>query len=882
MFDFRNAVFSQIQNVETEPEIIEIAEKLRPIAEPNDELYKTVLEEALNSIRVNIGNSFKIENEKKIIPWFDSYYKELGHTRWERYETYLLRNQNFPKKVVQSMKENLSKIIELSGNPNGSNYLRKGLVIGDVQSGKTANYVGLMNLAADVKYKVIIVLTGTTNTLREQTQVRIEEGFGKAGLYRGVSEIDFPEYYGFITPVYLTSREHDFSKNSKKNFQSSVESTVEQVIMVTKKNATSLKNIHDWLVKYSKKKNNNKIDYSLMLIDDEADFASVNTREEDNPTIINKRIRSILQLFTKSSYIGFTATPYANIFIEPNTDDEMIGQDLFPSDYIYVLGESDDYLGVQKVFNEDPIYPNILQHIENSEVDTYLPLKHKKDDIFNSLSPSMKHAINVFLIANTIRDLRGKLNSHRSMLFNVSRFINLHYQIKNTITDYVDDAKRAIRLYSKLPMQEALKVPIIQEIKNSFEKEYLSKTEEDIDFETILKKMNDSIYRIKVVIVNADNKELDYRQDEDEGVRTIVVGGFALSRGLTLEGLMISYFYRNSLMYDSLLQMGRWFGYRNGYNDLCRIYMTEKVIEDFKFIALATKELKEDLQINSKKGLTPLDFGIKVRTGQVGLIITARNKMRSSKDIIARANFSKDIIETTVFSIDEEKFTKPNIELIKELIERNKSKITNEIYPGTKQAKGLRDIEKSEIIWFLERYICVNQASKFDSQLIINWLNVNELDILSKWDIAFAEGSQNEIPFNYGNDIIGPSLMRKVYEHGGNPDYYKNSGSRLGSPSDGRYGLTAEKVEAVKKIHKEIDDEKSISQKEYFMKYVDRKPILIIYNIVPTYNEQTIISSYLPLISVGIPELDIKQAKYIEYRVNKIYQEIDNPENEEE
>lgn len=884
---FRSLVFSQLDVAETEPDIISVVETIRAYLlqlnqEVSDELYESVMEEALHSIRVSMGKSFTIEGDNKVIPWFENYYKNLGHTRWDRYQNYLLKNRNLPKKVVFSMRDNLMKIIELAGDPNDENFLRKGLIIGDVQSGKTANYVGLMNLAIDVKYKVIIVLTGTTNTLREQTQIRIEEGLGKANLDVGVKESKLPEYQSFLDPIYLTSRENDFLVSSKNNFQASVESTREPVVIVTKKNSTALKNIYEWLVNYSKRKNDNKIDYSLMLIDDEADFASVNTKNDDNPTIINRRIRSILQLFTKSSYIGFTATPYANIFIEPDTNDEMYGQDLFPSDYIYVLGESEDYMGVQSVFDDEPKYPEILQSINPKEVDSYLPLKHKKNDIFDSLSPTMRHSINVFLLANAIRDIRGHAKSHRSMLINVSRFVNMHDQIKLVTQEYLEDVKRSVRLYSKLPFDDAIDNYLIKSLYESYENEYESKLKDELSFIEILSHLNEAIFRVKVVIVNSNSKELNYLDNQVEGERVIVVGGFALSRGLTLEGLMVSFYYRNSVMYDSLLQMGRWFGYRKGYEDLCRIYMTEKVIDDFRFIALATKELKEDLKVNSDRGLTPLDFGIKVRTGQVGLIITARNKMGSSKELTARAHFTKDIIETTVFSTDVEKFINPNNELIKTLVDRNHSKISNSMYPGSKDSLGLKDVDKDEIIWFLNNYVSIDLASKFDSNLIIKWLEANNIDQLHTWDVAFSEGSLTDIIFDYGHGIQGASLKRTVLEHGEKNDYYRTTKSRLGSPSDGRYGLNKDELDLVLMVHKETSDKKSIPQKEYFIKDINRKPILIIYSIVPVLENDYIADTFIPLISIGIPELDQNKTTYVEYRVNRVYLDLELPETEEE
>lgn len=885
---FSNMLISATANIETEPEIIALAEQLRKgvpaFKDLSDSEYDEAVNLAIETILVSVGENYVIEATKHK-PWFEAYYKELsGATRWDRYSDYLLQKKHFPKKVIQSMKESLFKITDLLGDPNGENFKRKGLIVGDVQSGKTANYVGLMNLATDVNYKVIIVLTGTTNTLREQTQLRIEDGLGISKGNKGVKSISNAHYKDFIDPAYLTSFEDDFKTSSKKNFQHSIEATKVPIVLVTKKNSTSLKNIYDWLFEYSKKSNADHINSSLLLIDDEADFASVNTKsEEEKPTAINRKIRDILELFTKSSYIGFTATPYANIFIDPEDDNEMYGQDLFPRDYIFILGESEEYVGVQSIFSDDDdvaVNRRMLVNLNPDEVGTYLPLKHKKLDSFEHLSPSMKEAINLFLIANVIRDMRNSKKSHRSMLLNVSRFMKIHEQIKVAVTEYLDKVKRDIRLNGKLPYEEAIKIPTIGSLKETFEKYYEDNLDPSTTFQEILPNMNDSIYRIKVGVVNADSKDVDYIQNEEEGERIIVIGGFALSRGLTLEGLIISYYYRNSVMYDSLLQMGRWFGYRKGYEDLCRIFMTPKVINDFKFIALATQELKDDLEINSKRGLTPMDFGIKVRSGQVGLIITARNKMRKGEQITAQVDFSKDIIETTTLNLKDGNFNDHNFQMIRAFINENKDKIVSNIYPSDKnEALGIVGVDKSKVIEFIKDYVPEKSSSKFDSELIIKWLRTNDSELLREWDFAFVTGEKKDMKFDYGNGIVGACSVRSLIKASNDLEHegvYKNGNSRLGSPTDGRYGLSVAQLE---KFKGSISKKGTISQKEYFDQIVEHRPIVLVYSVIPKIDGvERIDLEPIPMISLGIPDLGTGKSKKVQYKVNKIYLDFEVPE----
>ncbi|TLQ06958.1 hypothetical protein FEZ48_08115 [Marinilactibacillus psychrotolerans] len=877
MYNFEQMLLSQISNVKTEPEIIELAEKLRDSGlfdYLSSEMYQNALDNAIDTLNISFGESYSVESQDKHDPWFESFYKELGITRWDRYVDYLQSQKRFAPAVINGMRENLFKITDLLGNPNGENFKRKGLVVGDVQSGKTANYVGLMNLATDANYKLIIVLTGTTNKLREQTQIRIEEGLGISSSSRkdkGVTSIKNATYKDFMPPMYLTSKTDDFNKNSVKN-AISLEQTTVPIVIVTKKNTNALKSIYSWIDEYSRIQNHDHIDSSVLMIDDEADFASVDTsKDEEQPTAINSSIRKILELFTKSSYIGFTATPFANIFIDPENDSQMLGQDLFPSDYIYVLGESKEYLGVQQIFSENAAHGKMLVPLKEEYIEeTYLPLKHKKDSSFERLSPSMMDAINVFFIANVIRDLRGDENSHRSMLFNISRYSDMHTNIKDIVQEYILSLQKDIRLNGKLPIEEAMKKESIVSMSKSYEKHYLN-LKEGYTFEAVLRNMNDSVHRIKVAIINKDNKGVDYLAGNEEK-RVIVIGGFSLSRGLTLEGLMVSYYRRNSVTYDSLLQMGRWFGYRPNYEDLVRIYMSDDVISDFEFIAMATKELKEDLELNSNRGLTPRQFGIKVRSGQIGLIITARNKMGTGSKMTASVDFNKDIVETLAISIEEKEANQKNINVITELIENNRDQLSESIHPNRKNVlPGLINIDKVHVIQFLREFIPF-RGSKFDSSLIIKWLNSNESPILSKWDFAFVSGT-GQNTFDFGNNVKGNTSVRTMIKAKGIQGIYKSKNSRLGSPTDGAFGLSKVQYDNVKSYNR---NKGTIPQKNYFDESLNRKPIIIIYAIEPydSGTKNVLTDQVIPMISIGIPDLGKGRSHRVDYVVNKLYQEV--------
>ena len=246
-----------------------------------------------------------------------------------------------------------------------NSFLYRGLCIGDVQSGKTSTYIGLINKAADAHYRVIILLTGTIEKLRRQTQQRIDEGFigldsyaftlEKDNVQVGVGAID-PNTSGWA----VTSTTSDFNAATAKKIVGQLNNISAPVILVLKKNKSVLEKLERWLRFYNANKTTKKIDLPMLLIDDEADNASVNTKKDDEVTAINKGIRKLLVLFEKANYVGFTATPYANIFIDPDTEKEMLDHDLFPRDFIYALEAPSNYIGARSIFGENAPYAYML------------------------------------------------------------------------------------------------------------------------------------------------------------------------------------------------------------------------------------------------------------------------------------------------------------------------------------------------------------------------------------------------------------------------------------------------------------------------------------------------------------------------------------------
>jgi len=875
--DFKNMIKSYLASNEVydEKEIDRIIRELKL-----SPLFKDITESDISLIRKEIHAEYLITLDKGIgiilpyKPWFMNRKKELSMSYWERYKTYLLNDKGFSVPTVNTMDSVSDELTDLLGDPYQLNFQRRGLIIGDVQSGKTANYSGLICKAADAGYKVIVLLTGTIERLRRQTQKRIDEAFtGRDSNFMMKQkdvEVGVGKYDRSLKAVSFTTKISDFKAQQANNLGLPLDSLNDPAIFVIKKNVNALNKLNDWFKRLNTN-GNNKIDKSLLMIDDESDNASINTNSEDrDPTKTNALIREMLSMFNRASYVGFTATPFANIFIDPETNEQMANEDLFPKDYIYTLNPPSNYIGARNIFPEEAKYRSMLKIIEDGEI--YYPLDHKKEMTFSELSPSLCDAINTFLLANVIRDLRGDITAHRSMLVNISRFNNCQGQIYDLINNYLKDIQSSVKLYASLPSSEALCNKNIEVLKKTYDTEY---SNVGFKWEDIQKQLYESIVSVQVTIVNRNNSgTLNYEENEENGLRIIAVGGLSLSRGLTLEGLVVSYFYRNSKMYDTLMQMGRWFGYRTNYEDLCRIWMSEENINWYEYISEATDELRRDVRRMRDLGLTPLDFGFRVRSDIDTLLVTARNKMRTSKEIKQNVSLSGEVVETPYIFNNQNKngLNYDNVKiLIQELKKQNK-------YPTKDLATnkyGFFEIEKKYIIDLLKKCDFPYANSHFDGEAIAKFIENYAGDELNYWDIVFpsGDGSINKslldgITIQYSKrsyDIVSSSqeLIR-----------ISKSKIRLGSLGDTRFGLTKEEINLAKNEYFKIHNgAKTVSDKAYFTQQIKRKPLLLIYLIELNNNPDypTNVSTPLVGLEIGIPELHDEKTKYATYKINKIF-----------
>lgn len=770
-------------------------------------------------IRMDLGQT--LVDEAEHVPWLDARRGSIDPFYWERYKQLLLRS-GWPPLVLATLDRATDELLDLLGDPmREGGWKRRGLVMGDVQSGKTASYAGLICKAADAGYRMIILLTGTLENVRRQTQERLDSGFvgfdsrdylGRGALQQkhhiGVGLID-----GRRDGVVFTSSDHDFRKNAASALNISLNAVNEPVLVVTKKNKSVLDRLTTWLRVHNADREG-KIDVPMLLIDDEADNASVNTRDPKNPTSININIRGLLELFRRSTYVGFTATPFANIFIEPDTTDEMLGDDLFPKDFIHVLEPPTNYVGMHALF--PPLDPEDdvdqeerggpIQTIDDAE--DWLSPGHRSTAEPEGLPESLRNALRAFLITCAIRDLRdehgfpgGGGGIHRSMLVNVTHFTAVQDKVANELHLELEKVRQAVRLHGALPPDQAAQQSVeIGELAATFDRLFINS---GLSWTAVLERLHEAIGPVRVQPVNQRTgaKSLDYRAiDGPPGLRVIAVGGNALSRGLTLEGLSTSYFLRNSRAYDTLLQMGRWFGYREGYGDLCRLWVTEEAEGWYRHIADATAELKRDFARMKRRQATPMEFGLRVRTHPDTLLITARNKMTSGLELAVAThdvNLLGRQIETSRLYSDRQR-NDHNLSRVQNLYER----LTHNGSPPKESPFGgaliWTDVSAELIADFLESFAVHPFNYDFQGDSIADFLRQSAQardEVLSTWTVALpTSGEAGSVQISALNRDVNARLRRvAVNAHDGSL-LVSGKSARVGGKADVRHGLSREQI----------------------------------------------------------------------------------------
>ncbi|WP_308538696.1 Z1 domain-containing protein [uncultured Pantoea sp.] len=877
----------------TEVEFDEISEKLRKLLEPlypvTDDEFNKLKRRLKEKIVVKMDLGFFITDKKhQHKSWLPSRRINLDFYFSKRYKMYLEEVKGWNSRVSSSLDRVSEEIVDLLGDPKSSDsFQRRGLVLGDVQSGKTANYTAICNKAADTGYNVIIVLAGTMENLRRQTQERLDAEFsGRKSEYlldpkRDIANIPVGvgKYGNKKRIESFTSVLKDFDKNILIQLSLSLQG-VNTAVFVIKKNKSILNNLIRWL------KSNNAdatgtISKSLLLIDDEADNASVNTNDpEKDPTAINKAIRSLLKLFRQASYLGITATPYANIFIDPDNLDEMTGDDLFPRDFIYTLSPPSNYIGAESIFggNEDAPakYEEALEAIYPKEMDSFFPFNHKKELVVTTLPPSMIEAMSYFLLATAIRDIRGDSNSHHSMMIHTSRFTNVQNQIRDLAGEWVLKIRSDLQNYANLTENESDRISNIAYLKSIWIKYNLAYKAGNIDnpmpwHQFLSKYLYKAVSPIDVRAVNqkSGSTSLNYFNHKDDGLRVIAVGGNSLSRGLTLEGLCVSYFYRRSIMYDTLLQMGRWFGYRPNYDDLFKIWISSEAIDWYGYITTAAEELKLEIARMKNANLTPMDFGLKVRQDPASLIVTAKNKMRAATYVKRPITVSGRLLETPRLKSDPRTLNL-NEETFRDFVKR-----LSEI--GTKIERSdakffWENIHKDQIEQLLRDFKTHPWHLNFQGSALADFIR-DDFNMTS-WDVYIAQGNSNKsVLLDYDDTVIEIFPESRTVKAAGSQICISGTKVRVGAGGATKVGLNDEQKKTAESIFKKDNPKvQRVPDKAYLS--IERKPILILHVIkVDKSNNSQIeeninVPDHLFAIGIGIPANG--QEKTANYMVNPV------------
>jgi hypothetical protein len=556
-------------------------------------------------------------------PWY------VGPTEndimWPTYKKVLVDGSWSPEDIG-AVDSASSKILSFLQPPGAGSIDTRGLVIGYVQSGKTSNYTALIAKAADVGYRFFIILTGIIEALRQQTQERIESDLINRQ----------PAHW-----VQLTRWHSDFDQHVNVN-AFLADHANQYTVAVVKKNGPILRRLLSW-VRGAREEILRSC--PVLVIDDEADLASINTSKGEVRTTINRLILEILSVLPKAAYVGFTATPFANVLIDP-TD-----RDLYPKDFIIDLPRPMSYFGPERLFGRDRITPDepdnaidgldMIRTVHDREVLSLKPAGPSGRHFFvPMLVPTLRRACSYFWMASAARRVRGQTQEHSTMLIHTSMYASVHEAFRQPI----DSVKACI--LSALATTDKYYLGKLRGLWEEEQRRVGPQEENEIkvSFDALLEQLPRVVQDTEFKVENSVSaSRLEYRSP---GRTYIVVGGNVLSRGLTLHGLVVSYFVRSASAYDTLLQMGRWFGYRRGYSDFPRIWMTDELKSNFYDLATVEKEIRNDIEVYEKEKVTPLQFAVRIRE-HPDLTITSPMKMRNAID--AKVSYSGQRPQTFLF-----------------------------------------------------------------------------------------------------------------------------------------------------------------------------------------------------------------------------------------
>lgn len=724
--------------------------RLETLGESVPEALATVPEH----LRAEVRSRWEENNQQSIRPanvisgpggrrtWFADWDPSTGYY-WRRLRTYLLDDVGRGEREIESLDDSSDLVLSHLEDPRASGpqtFRVQGLVLGYVQSGKTANYAALIAKAADVGYKLVIVLSGIHNALRQQTQRRLDRELGLS-----TEGVGLPEVGRRWIAITTSDLNGDFRPGT---LNANVLQGNEIVLAVVKKNATVLRRLASWMGQAAPR------ELPVLVIDDEADQASINTggnrmpleeiadltpddvegedsQDELSPSAINSMIRDLLKTFGRVSYVGYTATPFANVLINHEAIDREVFEDLYPRDFIVALPEPAGYVGAETLFGREAIYGDlggsqgidVIRLVPEDEIQLLLPGAGESETFEPAIVPSLQAAIHDFVLAAAARMFRAG-DTAASMLIHTHQRIRIQNELAEYVREFVTDLRQRWR-YDRETIEGALR----QRWEESFRPLTASlDLQRDVPFEELTPTI-DRLFRdplLVLVLNSASDDVLDF--DADPNLKAILIGGNRLSRGLTLEGLLVSYFVRNTRYFDTLLQMGRWFGFRREYLDLTRLWTTARLSTWFRDLALAEEELRAEIARYEKEGLTPRDFGVRIRM-HPAMLITARNKMGSARQI--SQNYAGQLIQTINYRLNDIEWLRTNLDATRRFL----SSLGNPAFDGAKYVWA--NLPSEAIQGYLREYNTHSEATTVDAEFIAQYIaRQNQQGELIDWTVA--------------------------------------------------------------------------------------------------------------------------------------------------
>ena len=753
-----------------------------------DEMY----DDLLTALDTEVEDGSTFVDTRNHEEWLMAARSHIQWDCWKRYEEYLatgdsdLKVKPLPDAVIRGIDRTSEAILRNLENPHREGcWDRRGMLVGNVQSGKTGNYLGLVCKAIDAGYKLIVIMAGLNNDLRSQTQERLDAaviGYSSHSATRnnriGVGKL-FKEDSG-VTSVTGADASGDYRKVVFSNVTCSLKG--QAIVYVVKKNVTPLTNF----LEFAKSMRNAEMihDVPLLMIDDEADNASINVGhgrrrrkgepiQEDDPSTINGLIRKILKTFDKVGYVGCTATPFANIFIAPDFDlnRSEYGDDLFPQAFIHCLPPPPPtYMGPTRVFGlqkdsltgqeaKDPL--PLIRTME--DYDVIFPEKHDKNLIVSALPLSLQRAVKAFILSCAVRSARGQRDKHMSMLVHVTRFVDVQKQVVELLQDYMFDIKSLLDTETTQQYRYLME-DLVDLWANDFQPTTLKMNQIEatigqsykaVTWEQVREHLREAANRIEVRGINGDSASgnLDYANYKDEGASFIAVGGNKLSRGLTLEGLSVSYYTRMTKMYDTLLQMGRWFGYRAGYADVCRLYTNPTLVSWYRHLASVTEELRQQLMEMAAQGATPREFGLKVRQHPDGMMVTAMNKRGTSSSY--EVTFADTLRSSTIFYRNSPQ-NSDNLTLVRSWLPQ----LGAYEAPDSKNNNNYtwRNVPAEQVIHFLEQYKIHPKCASSSPKLLVKYIRQllkGDVPELKDWTVGLVSANGGAQEHLFGDCTIG-------------------------------------------------------------------------------------------------------------------------------